>query len=501
MSDVRVHCPNPECQASFSIAPDEASRFRRCPQCGAAPSDLDDPAYDGGPNTRNVWAQPSAGLAEAAALDPVAPPWERPQWSPPATLAGPAGPPGFRSKWSWRWLVPAAFALLAVLGIVVRVVTDTGTVAITGTDESMEVRVDGKIITIDRPGDPIQLRVGSHKLLVTRGDLRVAARSFVVWRGRETPLRVEYAPRDQPQTAEAPKSPAEIVPQPAPMVPTVWTNTIGMTFVRLEPGEFQMGSTPAQIDRLMNQFPSLERERLIQEQPQRRVRITKGFSLGRCEVTQGQYQAVMGMKYGRFQGSDDLPVECISWLEAVTFCNRLSEKEGRPPYYRITEYAATIVGGVGYRLPTEVEWEYACRAGSRGLYGGSDDPESLVRIANVSDASAEKQFRHEPPFDRTYIKGDDGYVYTAPVGRFQANAWGLHDMLGNVWEWCDVVHAKKHDENAPTEDPHNTACAACHVTRGGGWSLGPWYCRPASRISHTSEFGAAYLGFRVAAAQ
>ena len=140
------------------------------------------------------------------------------------------------------------------------------------------------------------------------------------------------------------------------------TNSLGMTLVRIEPGSFLMGSSKDQIDHLMREFPDSKREWFDDEQPQHTVKITRPFYLGTHQVTQGQYQAVMGNNPSHFKGSDDLPVENVSWLDAVAFCNKLSEREKRTPFYRIDGTEVTIVGGNGYRLPTEAEWEYACRA-------------------------------------------------------------------------------------------------------------------------------------------
>ena len=150
----------------------------------------------------------------------------------------------------------------------------------------------------------------------------------------------------------------------------------------------------------------------------------------------------------------------------------------------------------GYRLPTEAEWEYACRAGTRGLYGGDDDPESLVRIANVADASYKKV---NP--NATCIRGDDGYACTAPVGSFEPNAWHLYDMIGNVWEWCDDWYDEKFYQSSPKENPHNASGASRRVIRGGSWNFAPGYCRPAFRRWLVPGFRINYLGFRVAAVQ
>ncbi len=132
-------------------------------------------------------------------------------------------------------------------------------------------------------------------------------------------------------------------------------------------------------------------------------------------MTQGHYKAVTGENPSHFKGSDDLPLECISWLDAVRFCNSLSERESLRPNYRIESDQVTIVGGNGYRLPTEAEWEYACRADSRTTFGLGDDAARLGEFA--------------------WFVGNSGGK-THPVGRKTPNVLGLYDMHGNVWEWC-----------------------------------------------------------------
>jgi hypothetical protein len=182
-----------------------------------------------------------------------------------------------------------------------------------------------------------------------------------------------------------------------------------MKFVRIEPGSFLMGLTDDQMDQLMRLFPNSQRESFDHEQPEHRVEITRPFYLGIHEVTQGQYQAVMARNPSHFKGSDDLPVEQVSWFDAVLFCNKLSEKEKKTPFYRIDDTEVTIAGGNGYRLPTEAEWEYACRAGSSTLYPSGDEVSKLGDHAWFRDNS----------------KGG-----TRLVGQKRPNAWGLYDCWG-----------------------------------------------------------------------
>jgi len=264
-------------------------------------------------------------------------------------------------------------------------------------------------------------------------------------------------------------------------------SSIGLKLVCIEPGSFQMGTTKEQIDQILRLFPYSTREwfddsklwRFDDEQPQHPVKITRPFFLGTHPVTQGQYQAIMGSNPSDFKGSDDLPVENVSWLDAVNFCNKMSEKDKRTPFYRID---GTDVGGNGYRLPTEAEWEYACRARMAGLFPWGDD--------------IGKQGEHVWFFANSDSK-------THPVGQKRPNAWGLYDMLGNVWEWCADWYDKKYYASSPSVavDPPGPPKASARVFRGGGWNNDAWSCRPAFRGGRTPEHRNFNLGFRVAAVQ
>jgi formylglycine-generating enzyme required for sulfatase activity len=183
--------------------------------------------------------------------------------------------------------------------------------------------------------------------------------------------------------APGPSSQAQPAPavNPLPSNPqqgTVWENSISMKLVWIAPGEFKMGSNDGE------DF----------EKPLHTVKITKGFYMGAFEVTQGQYQQVMGTNPSYFKGAN-LPVEQVSWDDAVEFCKKLSQKEGKT-----------------YRLPTEAEWEYACRAGTTTKFSFGDDESQLGEYAWYGKNSGMK---------------------THPVGKKKPNAWGLFDMHGNVW--------------------------------------------------------------------
>ena len=191
------------------------------------------------------------------------------------------------------------------------------------------------------------------------------------------------------------------------------------------------------------------------EKPQRKVTISRPFYLGVYEVTQYEYRQVMNDNPSKFKDSELLPVEQVSWLDAVKFCNKLSERERRKPYYKIEDDAVTILGGNGYRLPTEAEWEYACRPQSPETatkYPFGDDDDDLSSYA-------------------WFDKNSDGKTH--PVGQKKPNRWGLYDMQGNVWEWCQDWYSDKYYTFAPESDPPGPASASLRVFRGGGWAASP----------------------------
>jgi formylglycine-generating enzyme required for sulfatase activity len=369
-------------------------------------------------------------------------------------------------KTPWLWVYLAMLPVLAILGVVINIVTDYGTVRITGTDPSMSLRIDNHEVRIENPGEPITLRPGPHDMLVTRGDLVVKTQTFHIQRGQETPLQVTYTPKPPPTTNVGPRAPAPLAePKPTAVHPKrEWTNSIGMKLVRIEPGEFLMGS------------PALDKDAKPNEKPQHRVWISRAFYLGVYEVTQGQYKAVMGHNPSYFQGSDDLPVEEVSWLHAVTFCNKLSDREHRALYYGMSGTEVTIAGGNGYRLPTEAEWEYACRAGSSSRYPFGDEQNKLSEHAWYVGNSANK---------------------THTVGTKRPNSWGFYDMLGNVWEWCGDWYDERYYASSPSADPPGPGPAKARVQRGGGWDCGPPNASPYRGWIQSGGTHYNRLGFRV----
>jgi formylglycine-generating enzyme required for sulfatase activity len=221
--------------------------------------------------------------------------------------------------------------------------------------------------------------------------------------------------------------------------------------------------------------PNSDKDAKAHEKPQHRVRLPQPFYLGVYPVTQGQYREVTGANPSCFQGLDDLPVEQVSWNNAIAFCNKLSEREGLKPYYQLGTGAQ--LGGEGYRLPTEAEWEYAARAGSTTQYSFGDDAAS--------------------PGEYGWFNGNSGGK-THPVGQKRPNAFGLFDMHGNVWEWCWDGYDPAFYASSPGVDPDGPSQAAARVFRGGSWYHSPRHARSANRHWRTPEDWSNDLGFRLA---
>lgn len=305
-----------------------------------------------------------------------------------------------------------------------------------------------------------------------------------------------------------------------PPKPDVVTNSIGMKLALIPAGEFLMGSHES-LDDIEANFPGhdykskLQRKILDEDEwPQHKVRITKQYRLGVHEVTVGQFRQYIkdsgaksegeadgtggwGInKEGEFEGrkpeyswqntgyelSDDHPVVNVTWNDATKFCEWLSKKEGRK-----------------YRLPTEAEWEYACRVGTKTRYWSGNDPESLGKIANVADASSvaagQKQFGD---YGRFALKAKDGHFTPAKVGTFGANPFGLHDMHGNVWEWCSDYYDENYYSKSPVDDPQGPEDGRLHVRRGGAFHTFPIFVRSSFRNWNSPKTRYLNLGFRVA---
>jgi formylglycine-generating enzyme required for sulfatase activity len=225
-----------------------------------------------------------------------------------------------------------------------------------------------------------------------------------------------------------------------------------LEMVQLLGGEFLMGS------------PNSDPDARNAEKPQHRVRLSC-FAIGKYPVTQAQYQAVMGTNPSYFPNNPQNPVEQVSWEDAQAFCQKLSQMTGKT-----------------YRLPTEAEWEYACRAGTTTCFYFGDDEKQLG--------------------DYAWYNGNSGSK-TYPVGQKKPNAWGLYDMSGHVWEWCadpwykdyrDKPDPIKNDGNITWSDTNNP----CRVLCGGSWVNNQTYCRSAIRYGFDVNKGSGNVGFRLA---
>jgi formylglycine-generating enzyme required for sulfatase activity/serine/threonine protein kinase len=256
-------------------------------------------------------------------------------------------------------------------------------------------------------------------------------------------------------------------------------NSTGMRLVLIPSGEFMMGS------------PDSDPEAEPDEKPQHKVRITRPFYLGVHEVTQAQYEMVMGVNPSSFsangggrdqvsgRSTDRHPVERVTWFDSVRFCNGLSDMEGRKRFYEIDRDIVRVQdwNGPGYRLPTEAEWEYACRAGEEMKYSFGDDPAGLGEFAWFSGNSGNRPH---------------------PVGEKGRNAFGLFDMHGNVWEWCWDYYGAYEGESVA--DPHGPPQGAFRMMRGNAFGESPRDYRSAyrDRIRHGPGLQADNLGFRAA---
>jgi formylglycine-generating enzyme required for sulfatase activity len=273
-------------------------------------------------------------------------------------------------------------------------------------------------------------------------------------------------------------------------------NSIGMKLRPIPAGEFLMGS------------PDPDKEARSDEKPQHRVRLTQSYYLGAHQITRGQFRqcveathyqtcAEKSWKVGQdlraslddywdeepeslwwspsLNQTDDHPVVNVSWKDSLAFCDWLSKQEGRQ-----------------YRLPTEAEWEYACRAGTTTRYSFGDSEYLLDEYAWYAANS-----NHQ----------------SQPVGRKRPNAWGLHDMHGNVWEWCLDGYDTDYYKESPTNDPRGPEQSYTQVIRGGSWNKRPWAARSAHRggkwgdrdnpgtsylLMLTHDYRHSNLGFRVA---
>ena len=218
----------------------------------------------------------------------------------------------------------------------------------------------------------------------------------------------------------------------------------------VKPGSFIMGLHSIEI------FPGGT------EEAQHQVTLPNGYWLGKTEVTQGQWESVMGSNPSKFKASgSNAPVEMVSWEDIDLFCKKLTERE---------RSAGRLPAGYEYRLPTETEWEYACRAGTTGPYAGELDGMAWYR--------------------------ENSHQKTHSVGQKLANAWGFYDMHGNVSEWCSDLYSD--DPSSNIQAPSGPSSGSVRVVRGGDWSGNAWDCRSTVRDGDIPGDRRDMIGFRLA---
>ncbi len=237
----------------------------------------------------------------------------------------------------------------------------------------------------------------------------------------------------------------------------------GITLIPIPAGSFRMGAD----DGFVNERPV-------------HTEHVKAFFLGTTEVTQGQYRTVMDSNPSNYVGKDNLPVDSVNWFDAVQFCNRLSDLAGLDRCYNEKTWRCDLSKN-GFRLPSETEWEYACRAGTTTPYNTGAGEKNLSEAAWYGNITAGNS--HNIPH---------------PVATRKPNAWGLYDMHGSLWEWCNDRYRETYNAPVPRSDaegPHNTPT---RVIRGGSWINNPEFCRSSTRDFYTPGLHYLDIGFRVA---
>jgi formylglycine-generating enzyme required for sulfatase activity len=302
--------------------------------------------------------------------------------------------------------------------------------------------------------------------------------------------------------------------------PKVIENSLAMKMVLVPAGEFLMGSdeSPESLQRDFPQYPKSRLTDLNDEKPVHLVKISKPFFMGQYEVTVDQfrkfldesgyipesiadktggygynadYDPALSIKGDAFEGRNQKylwsnpgfkqlgsePVLNVTWNDAVALTQWLSHREGKT-----------------YRLPTEAEWEYACRAGTQSRYFNGDNPEALIDSANIFDADSAKNWQH---WDIYALKKQDSFAFTAPVGSFKPNAFGIYDMSGNAWEWVSDWYDEEYYAHSASTDPQGPKEGNVKVRRGGSWHTWALYARSSYRNWNSRDTRYALVGMRL----
>jgi formylglycine-generating enzyme required for sulfatase activity/tRNA A-37 threonylcarbamoyl transferase component Bud32 len=403
-----------------------------------------------------------------------------------ATLAaverGQAAPPRPARRRRLGWMV-AACGLLLALGaagwfygpVVYRFSTNQGQVVIETDDPDVEVTVRGDVVKIVdvKTGNEVTLKAGKYQLELTKGKegLKLSTSEFTLERGGKQIVKVTRgaaAPADRTRQTRPPaNAPFDAATAREHQeawakhygAPTEFANAIGMKLRLIPPGRFTMGSPK-------NEAGRQPRENQVE------VTLSRGFWLGKFEVTQAEWTATMTTQ--PWAGEKDVKpggayaATYVSWDDAVKFCQALTRNE---------QAAGRLASGWEYRLPTEAQWEFACRAGTESRFG----------------FGAEKSLAEHAWLDANAKKAGENHAHE--VGKKQPNAWGLHDMHGNVWEWCRDGFV---DQLPGGVDPEVTQAGPVRVYRGGSWLDDEGGCRSAARYVNRTDFRMSDVGFRVA---
>jgi len=411
------------------------------------------------------------------------------------------------------WPAAAAVALILLIGLgiteatgvtnvvrgtVIRLFSPEGTLVVEVDDPGVSVTIDGEEMVITGAGaKEIRLIPGQYKLKATKDGEVVRQELVTVTRNGRQVVRVSREaatkeddgglgqrwPADAPSLAVAPFDQAQ-----AKTHQQQWADYLGLpvereiivgqtqdgrdvklAMVLIPPGEFLMGSTDEEQAKFLAEPTAAKNQWAIDliptEGPQHRVRITKPFYLGKYEVTQTQWQAVMGSNPSMFKNAPSHPVENVSWDDIQSFLAKLNEGASSQK--------------LKFALPTEAQWEYACRAGTTTYWHSGDGEDDLRQFGS---------FRH----------ANEG-GWKGPVGQLQPNGFGLHDMHGNMWEWCSDWFANEYYAKSPADDPTGPSAGSFRVFRGGFWRSHAWECRSACRRYISPEQRRNWLGFRFAA--
>ncbi|UCC97387.1 MAG: formylglycine-generating enzyme family protein [Phycisphaerales bacterium] len=268
--------------------------------------------------------------------------------------------------------------------------------------------------------------------------------TLVVLQGckRQTPDDGARAPDDAPGTSKTESGGASHLQTDVPMI-------------HIPGGQFTMGDQ-TEIDAAPHEV------------------VISPFYMDKNLVTQEQYEKVMGENPSRWKGPGN-PVEQMRWSDAARYCNARSEREGLDPCYDLQTWKCNFEAN-GYRLPTEAEWEYACRAGTKTAYFFGDNPSKLTDYAWFEKNSGGKP---------------------KPVGQKPPNPWGLCDMHGNVWEWCNDFYQVDYYQQSPKEDPRGPKTGETKVVRGGAWKFSAESCRSAYRYNEDPGYADVCFGYDI----